>query len=144
MGKGAIVKGYLKNLSTNKIKKFLFNPSTVNTKRTVGYAVLSSPGCSYPKFQYLDGGQKTISFELFLHGTKGEVQSYITFLEGLLPKEDSSAKFKKPPEVLFAFGNFIDKCILLDIDIGYEAYRVKDKELVPTQAKVKLNLVAVK
>lgn len=142
MGKGAKTKGYLKNMTTGTIKKFLYNPSGFSTARDTTFMEVSSPGSSYPHFQYASGGSKSIDLELFLHNTKsGETKSYITFLEGLCPKESSTSKFQKPPQVLFAFGSFVEKCIVTSVGIEYTMF---DSSLNPTQATAKLKLVVIK
>lgn len=142
MGKGAKTKGYIKNLSTGTLKKFLYNPNGFGTDRDVTFMEVSSPGSSYPHFQYANGGAKSVSLELFLHDPKSSVvKSYVTFLEGLLPKESSTSKFQKPPQVLFAFGSFVEKCIVTSVGIDYEDF---DSSLNPTQATAKLKLVVIK
>lgn len=143
MGKGAGTKGYMKNLSTGGIKKFIYNPSTFETTRGMDYAEISAPGSSYPHFQYSRGGNKSIRVDLFLRDKawQGETKSYIDFIEGLTPKEDSTSKFKKPPLVLFAFGSFVEKCIVVSVGVKYEDF---DSSLNPTQATVSLELVVVK
>ena len=142
MGKGAGTKGYIKNLSTGVIKKFLYNPTTFGTARSIDYVEISAPGSSYPHFQYTKGGNKSIKLDLFLKDkSKGDTKSYVSFIEGLTPTESSTSKFKKPPLVLFAFGSFVEKCIVTDVDIEYEEF---DSSLNPIQAKVSLGLVVVK
>lgn len=142
MGKGARTKGYIKNLTTGTIKKFIYNPTGFETERSVNFVEISSPGSSYPHFQYASGGAKSVSFDLFLYDTQsGETQQYINFLEGLCPKENSTSSFNKPPLVLFAFGSFVEKCILLSVGIEYTMF---DSSLNPTQATAKLKLQVVK
>lgn len=142
MGKGAKTKGYIKNLSTGGIKKFIYNPSSFGTSRNVDYVEISAPGSSYPHFQYARGENKTVKLDLFLKDINGgETKSYVSFLEELVPKEDSTSKFKKPPLVLFAFGSFIEKCILTGLNVEYEEF---DTSLNPTQATVSLSLVVIK
>lgn len=142
MGKGAKNKGYIKNLTTGTIKKFIYNPTGFSTERSTNFTEISSPGSSYPHFQYSNGGGKSIDVEIFLDDVKkGDTKSYITFLEGLCPTEDSNSKFKKPPMIMFAFGTFIEKCIVSSLGIEYTMF---DKNLNPTQATAKLKLVVIK
>ena len=140
MGKGAKTKGYLKNLHTGGIKKFIYNPSSFSTDRGATYTELSSPGSSYPHFQYVKGEARNVSFDLFLRGTSGEVASYVDFLNSLLPPENSSSNFKTPSPVLFAFGSFVAKCLVLDVGIDYTSF---DEALNPTEANAKLKLVVI-
>lgn len=140
--KGAGTKGYIKNLSTGTTKKFLYNPSSFGTARSIDYVEISAPGSSYPHFQYAKGGNKTVKLDLFLRDkSKGDTKSYVKFLEGLTPKEQSTSGFKKPPLVLFAFGSFVEKCVVTNLSIEYEEF---DSSLNPTQAKASLDLVVIK
>lgn len=142
MGKGARTKGYIKNLTTGTLKNFIYNPSTFSTERDVKFMEVSSPGSSYPHFQYANGGAKSVSLSLFLQDPNSSVvSSYITFLEGLSPSESSTSKFQKPPQVLFAFGSFVEKCIVTSVGIEYEDF---DSSLNPTKATANLKLVVIK
>lgn len=126
-------KAYMKNLATGGVFEFLFNPEGWDIDREVNYSEIKSPGSSYPKFQYVNGGAKTISFDLFLYGNNGECEKCINFLESFLPVEDSKSKFAKPPLMLFAFGIMIKKCIVTGYkrkhtmfrkDLGYRVVNV--------------------
>ena len=143
MGKGAKNKGYIKNLTTGDIKKFIYNPSSFTTDRSTNFMEVSSPGSSYPHFQYASGGGKTLSVDIFLSDdiTKGATKSYVDFLEQLCPEENSNSSFKKPPQILFAFGTFMEKCIVTDLGIEYIDF---DASLNPTQANATLKLVVIK
>lgn len=142
MGKGAKTKGYIKNLTTGDIKKFIYNPSSFSTDRGTTFMEVSSPGSSYPHFQYASGGGKTISVDLFLDDiSKGDTKGYITFLEQLCPEEASNSSFKKPPQILFAFGSFMEKCVVTDLKIEYTSF---DTSLNPTQATATLKLGVIK
>lgn len=142
MGKGAKTKGYLKDLKTGGIKKFIYNPNSFSTSRGAEYMEISSPGSSYPQFQYVRGEAKSVNLDLFLRSNNSwEVQSYVDFLNSLLPSEDSNSRFKKPNPVLFSFGSFVEKCIVLEVGVDYEDF---DSSLNPTQAVAKLKLAVIK
>lgn len=108
----AKTKAYIKNLSSGITMNFLFNPAEWETEREVNYSEIKSPGASYPKFQFVNGGAKVITFDLFLYSNKGDCERSINFLESFLPSENSSHKYNKPPYLLFAWGIFIKKCIM--------------------------------
>lgn len=140
MGRGARTKGYIKNLNTGKINKFLYNPEQFSTSRNVNYSEISAPGSSYPVFQYVGGEVKTITFDLFLYGNKDEVRTQIKFLEGFMPEEKSKTLFKRPPLMLFAFGSYIKTCILE----GYsEEFGLFHSDLRPRIAIIRLSLKVV-
>ena len=136
MGVGATKKGYIKNKKTGKVKEFLFNPESVSDSRSVSFNEISSPGSSYPRFQYIKGEARSLSLNLFLRDTKkGTVKDYLSFLEGFLP---TGSKFSKPPVLIFAMGSDVRECILTDLQRNYEMY---DKNLNPTQVTVTLSLI---
>lgn len=135
-----VQKGYLKNETTGGIKKFIYNPNSISESRDTNFVTISAPGSSYPKFQYVNGGAKNISLSLFLHGTDGTVQSYIDFLESLLPPKQVGGDFSPPPTVLFAFGEIICRCILVKLDVQKEEFKTS---LSVKQATVNLSLTEV-
>lgn len=139
MGKGARTKGYIKNLATGQIKSFLYNPSSFSTSRSVNIGEITAPGCSYPRFQYISGGAKTINIDLFLYGNNDEVNSYKAFLNSFLPVE-SAISFKTPPMMLFAFGSYMKKCVLEGFDEEYVSFH---DDLRPKQMTIKLTLKVV-
>lgn len=135
MGVGAQTKGYIKNKSTGEVKYFLFNPSGYEDSRGVEFSEISSPGSSYPRFQYVKTGARTMSLELFLTNTKkGTVASHLTFLEKFLPK---GARFSKPPVLIFAMGSDVRECIVTNVDRQFLEF---DTNLNPTKVTVNLSL----
>ena len=138
MGVGATKKGYIKNKSTGKVKEFLFNPESISDSRSVSFNEISSPGSSYPRFQYVKGEARSLSLNLFLRNTKkGTVKDYLDFLEGFLPK---GGRFSKRPVLIFAMGSDVRECILTDYQRTFEEY---DKNLNPTQVTVTLSLTQI-
>lgn len=140
MGKGARTKGYIKNMKTGEIRQFMYNPTSFGTERSVEFNEMSAPGSSYPKFQYVSGQVRGIELMLFLHGEGSKVVTNIDFLNNLLPEENSSGRFNKPPVVLFAFGSFIKKCIVESVSVSYEEFHA---DLKPRIAVVGLSLKVV-
>lgn len=119
---GAKTKGYIKNLKTNIIKSFMYNPTSFSTSRTVSFGELTSPGISYPKFQYIAGQVRTISIQIFLNGEPSSVVDYVGYYEGLLPSEKSGDVYNAPPVILFAFGSFIKKCLVESVNTEYMSF----------------------
>lgn len=136
MGKGALKKGYLKNKSTGEVKAFLYNPSQFSDSRSVNFSEINAPGSSYPRYQYVNTGARTIPLELFLANTsKGTVKSFLDFLEKFLPK---GSKFQKPPIMVVAMGTDVRECILTSLDRTFSDF---DTNLNVTQAVVTLQLI---
>ena len=140
MGVGATKKGYIKNKSTGEVKSFLFNPETISDSRGVNFSEISAPGSSYPKFQYVNGGARGMSVELFLCNTsKGTTQSYLSFLEGFLPK---GSKFNKPPVLIFAMGSMVKECILNQLDRTFTEFNPKTLDVTKATVTLSLTLLA--
>lgn len=136
MGVGAKKKGYIKNKTTGEVKNFLYNPSEYSDSRAVTFSEISSPGSSYPKFQYVKTGARTMTLELFLSNTKnGTVSDYIKFLEKFLP---TGSKFQKPPIMIIAMGSDVRECILTQLDRNFVDF---DSNLNPTTVTVSLSLI---
>lgn len=136
---GASVKGYIKNLTTNKTMKFQFNPESFEHSRGATYSEIVAPGMPYPLTQYAHGNARVFSIELFMFDkpSTGLIKKNTTFLEALLPPEDSPKSFEKPPEMLFAYCDFIKKCVLESLSVKHEEY---DKSGNPTMTRFTLSL----
>lgn len=138
MGVGAKKKGYIKNKTTGEVKNFLYNPSGFSDSRAVTFSEISSPGSSYPKYQYVKSGARTMTLDLFLSKTKkGTVSDYLKFLEKFLP---TGAKFQKPPIMIVALGSDVRECILTQLDREFTDF---DTELNPTMVTVSLSLIVL-
>ncbi len=136
MGFGAKTKGYLKDVQTNQVKRFQFNPEKFSDKQKINFAIIESPCSSYPKFQYVGTKEKSISLDLFLHGKASEVEDWIKWIEKLKPK----GRFDVPHEVIFAFGTIACTCVITDIDRKFEDF---DPSLRVTKAIIGLSLLEV-
>lgn len=137
MGVGARKKGYIKNKNTGVVKSFLYNPETYSDSRATIFSEIGSPGSSYPSFQYVKGGARNLTLDLFLTDTKnGTLKSYLDFLEGFLPKRGN--KFSKPPILVFAMGKDVRECIVSQLDRSFEEF---NSNLDPTKVMVTLTLI---
>lgn len=136
------MKGFIKNNSTGEIKRFQYNPTTLQYSRSATYTELAAPGMAYPNTQFVRGDQRSFPVELFFYDNPctGYIESYIKFLEGFLPPEVNSSSFKKPPEMTFCCGYFIRKCVIESMETTIELFNRFGK---PTQAKVTLQLKQV-
>ena len=136
---GARVKGYIKNLNTGIIMKFQYNPETFEYSRGATYTEIVAPGMSYPTTQYVHGNSRSFPIELFLYDkpNTGVIEKQKAFIEELLPPESNDSNFTKPPTVLFAYGNFIKKCVVEDFNVLIEEYDIWGN---PTMARFTLSL----
>ena len=136
---GARIKGYIKNLDTSVVMKFQYNPENFEYSRGATYTEIVAPGMSYPDTQYVRGNSRSFPIELFLYDKPctGVIDYQKTFIEGLLPPESNSIDYTKPPTVLFAYGNFIRKCVVEELNVKIEEYDVWGN---PTMARFNLSL----
>lgn len=115
---------YIINNDTKKKLVFQFNPETVPYSRGVNFTTIESPGMSYPLTQYVGGAVRDFSFEVFYYDRPytGKINTARKFLLALLPPEKnvSYKKFKKPPTFTFAYGYFVRKLVLTNLDINDE------------------------
>lgn len=110
---------YVINNSTRRKLTFQFNPSQVPYSRSVNYTTIDSPGMSYPLTQYAGGNVREFSFELFYYDRpfSGKINKARKFLEKLLPPERNIRRFRKPPTFTFAYGYFVKKLVLVQLDV---------------------------
>ena len=73
---------------------------------------------------------------LFIRGTKGEPQNYLDFFESLKAK----GRFDMPKLVIFAFGNYVKKCIITEIDRQFTDF---NEDLSPREVTISLSLTEV-
>lgn len=136
MGAGARVKGYIKNCDTNEIRRFMFNPSSVNYDMNMVYNSMISPGLSYPKIAYGKGSEISRPFSLYLRGE--DTENYISFLEGLLTPK---TKYSEPPMVMCIFGTIVCKGYINTLKVNKTLF---DSNLRCTEATCEINIVEVR
>jgi Contractile injection system tube protein len=141
MAKVPITRGVLSVPSKNITKTFQFNPSEMDDDKQINWGTLQIPGASHPAYQYGSGGERLLTFELYLDGDRGRfdressgdkpeqqslsVKSEIRFYQSLLyPTNYDINSFTEvyPYIVLFTFGEYI-----------------KGMECVVKQARVRVN-----
>lgn len=139
-----VKKAYIQNKWTGQILTFQYNPPEFEDSHMVNYAPLTSPGMSYPMFQYVGGEVRRVTFELFLDAredpTRSLVKKHIAFLHDFIPRANSGKAFTPPAIMVFAFGWFVKNCLLEDMKIRYEMF---DEELNPIRATVQLTLAVI-
>lgn len=123
-----LVKAYLtRKDNPSLVVPFLFNPSEFTVERTNQFTEVSVPGLSASTFQFLRGGSRTITMDLFFdtyeEGT--DVRLYTDRITGW----DSGSTFSKlsdggkglmdidsdlhaPPVCQFIWGSYIFPCII--------------------------------
>lgn len=135
-----LVKGYLAQYDNpSKRLVFQYNPEMFEDNIEVTYRAISSPGMSWPIYQYIGGEPRYVEFTLFLdhYNRTGEnqVRKTINFLHSFLPYRKD--RFHAPPELLFSFGWFVKRCILSSLKVRYTMF---DSNLQPIRAEVDIRL----
>ena len=136
---GARVKGLVMNMDTKVPYVFQFNPTTLEYGRSAEYTEISAPGSSYPVAQFVKGNAREFEVELFLydHIYSGTIDGAEKYFSKFLPDESNKNRYSKPPIMLFMYGTFIRKCVLLEMTLTKE--RHNDFGL-PVQARLRLRL----
>lgn len=113
---------YIIRDDNNKKHVFQFNPSSLPYSRGAKYTSIESPCMSYPLTQYAGGKAREFSFEVFYYDRPftGRINKARKFLEGLLPPEKNTKKFKRPPSFTFAYGYFVRKYVLTNLEVKDE------------------------
>ena len=113
---------YIIRNDNNKKLTFQFNPESIPYSRGANYTSIESAGMSYPLTQYVGGQVREFSFEVFYYDRPytGKINTARKFLEGLLPPETNTSSFTKPPSFTFAYGYFVRKLVLLNLDVNDE------------------------
>ena len=113
---------YIIRNDNDKKHTFQFNPESIPYGRGANYSTIDSPGMSYPLTQYVGGQVREFSFEVFYYDNpfSGKINKARKFLLGLLPPEKNKKNFTKPPSFTLAYGYFVRKLVLLNLDINDE------------------------
>lgn len=132
MSTGAKIKGWIKNLESGGMHSFQYNPEIFSRSRSASFVGYTSPLCPYPIIHYAGGIGVTIPLRLFMYDKPctGTIKAFIEFLNGLLPPEYMTASFKKPPKVLFCYGNFVKTCLLESYTIDISEYDESGQETI--------------
>lgn len=58
---------------TSHTKTFMFNPNNVNDTKGTSWPTVEIPGASHPVYQFGAGGERLISFDLYVDGDRGRL-----------------------------------------------------------------------
>ena len=113
---------YIIRNDTDERLTFQFNPESIPYGRSAKYSTIDSPGMSYPLSQYVGGNVREFSFDVFYYDNpySGKINRARKFLEKLLPPEKNTSGFTKPPTFTLAYGYFVKKLVLIDLNVNDE------------------------
>lgn len=133
--------GYIKNLDTGEWKRFQFNPEDLHYDRGVEYADFVAPQMAYPSTMFVAGKTREFDVELFMYDRQiepcGIIKDYMSFFGQFLTPEENVPDWHRPPQMLFAYGYFIRKCVLTNFDIKIDEM---DESGTPTMSHFTLTL----
>ncbi len=163
-----VLRGFIANVEVLPplIVTFQFNPDSISDNKAVRYVDRNAELCgNAPGKVYTGGGDRTISFDLQLHGLeKGTnalnptpldngVSTELAKLRSFLyPKADAWAQLgslfggsaghrvQAPPTCLFGFGTRILECVVTDMTVRETQF---NSVLAPVRADVTVSLAVV-
>jgi phosphoribosylformylglycinamidine synthase len=96
--------GYLVDVVTRESLEFQYNPDDITDEKSTDFATIKVPGMSHPRYQFVAGEARKISFKLSLF--KGPVKRKVAWLQSLLyPQHEKTMLKNAPHKVLFFFGD---------------------------------------
>lgn len=124
-----VFKAAISDIESGEVREFQFNPTYWTEEKTVNYAVITIPGISLPRYQFVSGGENIINFELFFNGISHRnggqgVLSYYNWLKKLMTPQRSNNILKVPPKkVLFIWpGMYSVRSILTACTANWESF----------------------
>ncbi len=168
MDEKKVLRGFMANLDVLPplILTFQFNPESVSDNKVVKYEDTQGDLCTAPGKTYTGGGDRTITFDIKLHGMEQGTNKVLpTGLDNgistelaklrsfLYPLEDPFAaladlfggasqgkRLPPPPTCIFGFGTKILECVVTDISITETQF---NSFLAPVRADVKVTLAVI-
>jgi len=168
MDEKKVLRGFMANLDVMPplILTFQFNPESVSDNKTVKYEDTQGDLCTAPGKTYTGGGDRTITFDIKLHGMEqgtnkmlptgldngistelAKLRSFLYPLEGpfaaladLFGAASEGKQLPPPPTCIFGFGMKILECIVTDIAITETQF---NSFLAPVRADVKVTLAVI-
>jgi len=132
----APVKAYLETEAGARIS-FLFNPTTLEVKRTVNWKDQEAPGGNAPSLTFDRGMSQTLDFDLVLDTTDTGAD-VTTYTNQLLNLTKVDTQKKRPPWVRLGWGRLNSfKCVVLSVTLTFTYFAANG---TPLRARAKLGL----
>ncbi|MHB0998522.1 MAG: CIS tube protein [Armatimonadota bacterium] len=135
-----ITTGYLVDVVTRESLEFQYNPDEITDEKSTDFATIKVPGMSHPRYQYVAGEARRITFKLSFF--KGDVKKKVTWLQSLLyPEHEKTMLRTAPHKVLFFFGDLYSgvPCIVRQVRVRY-FHMFDQANLLPQHAEVDIVL----
>lgn len=140
MADGRATVGYLVDVVTRESLEFQYNPDEIADEKGADFATIKVPGMSHPRYQYVAGEARRITFKLMFF--KGPVKKKVTWLQSLLyPAHEKTMLKTAPHKVLFFFGDLYAgvPCIVRQVRVRY-FHMFDQTNLLPQHAEVDMTL----
>jgi nucleoid-associated protein YgaU len=114
MNLNQLAKAMLVNTQTNEQIAVMYNPEQFTLDQGNSFAEVEIPGLNAPPIQYVRGKARTLAMELFFdtYERGSDVRQFTDRISALL---DKSPGRHAPPVLLFVMGQFIFRCVLVDV-----------------------------
>jgi Contractile injection system tube protein len=164
------VRGFLVSVGvTPEIRcDFQYNPTEVSDRRSATWASVNAPGLLMPVRQYVQGGDRTLSFTVRINGLADgpgaieqdpdgsilpELNKYRAFVYPGTYRQGKSwrdagasfvslytdqQRFAAPPDCLFGLGGRVISCAVIEVNVNEVAFNA---DLAPLRADVAVTLV---
>ena len=127
---------YLVDVDTGEYLAFQYNPNDIGDDKSTAYAAIKIPGMSHPRYQYVAGEPRKITFKLsfFMQSVKKNVE----WLRSLLYPEHAGTMLKNAPHrVLFMFGDLYPGVLCIVSQVKARYFHMFDRDnLLPQRAEV--------
>jgi len=121
---------------------FEYNPPEFETAKDVSWAEIAVPGQDFPLQQFVRGGLRTLSIEVYFsrdfYDRAWDVRESVRALEALVEKTDETLA---PPVCLFEWGEFQLPVVVGAVTTRYTMF---DQDGTPIEATLSLSLRAYK
>ena len=132
--------GYLVDVATRERLEFQYNPDEITDEKSTDFATIKVPGMSHPRYQFVAGEARKISFKLILF--KGPVKQKVAWLRSLLyPRHEKTMLKHAPHKVMLYFGDLYPgvMCVVRQVKARY-SYMFDRDSLLPQHAEVEMVL----
>lgn len=165
MNERQVLRGFMANVNVVPplIITFQYNPDSIKDNKAVKYADRKANLCDAPGKEYTGGGDRTISFDIQLHGleegtnalnpfpVENGISTELAKLRSFLyPKADAwttlgevfgeGKRLSAPPTCYFGFGTKILECIVTDLTVTETQF---NSALAPVRADVSVTLIVI-
>lgn len=137
---GQTMQAYLVDVDTGERLEFQYNPNEIVDEKSTAYASIKVPGMSHPRYQFVAGEARRISFKIELF--RGPVKERVKWLQSLqYPEHDGTMLKNAPHRALFIFGDLFPGVICIVPSVKARFFHSFDQAtLAPQRAEVDITL----